>query len=279
LEQLWVTIMNVRFETKRAKGRGVLFGRAVAVMIQRTSLHCIAAAVLFGGVLCASSVEAGLVSFSDIIQTPQTPGDVADLYGDPDTSVPNTLNFPHPNSFAATAFGAGGVDATDGLLTFSVTADPGTWATGISLTETGSWSLIPLPTLNAVGVRGLGWVDITEVDGNPVVPPTRMPFSFSEDYGAADTPPDTALWTSGFVMDFAAVIGNVTGFDVTMDNRLFALSEGGFSFIDKKQITFTVPTVMGNVIPEPSSILLAMMGLMGFVTCGSRRRLKRRLAA
>ena len=277
-----MTIMIVRLKTKRAKGGGVLFGRAVAVTIRRCSLRCMAAAVLFSGVLCASSAEAGLVSFSNIMKTDQIPGDIADLYGDPDTSDPNTLKFPHPNAFSAFASGVGGVDAVDGFLSFSVTADPGTWATGISLTEIGSWSLIPgdpPPTPNSAGVRGNGWVDITEVDGNPVMPPTTMPFSFSEDFGAADVPPDSALWTSGFVMDFAGIIGNVTGFDVHMDNQLFALSERGFSFIDKKNVSFTVPTVMGNPVPEPSSILLAMTGLMGLVTLGSRRRSKRRSAA
>lgn len=227
--------------------------------------HGVSVVALFCLVLCPSSAQAGLVNFSDIIQSTQTPGDPPDLFGVPDTSVPNKLLFSHPNSFAATATGVGGVDVTDSFLTFSVTAEPGTWATGISLAEGGSWSLIPSVSGNVVGVRGNGTIRITEVNGISVGGPS-YPILFSETFDLNDTPPDSANWASGFAQGFGDVNGKVTAFDVSLDNRLFALSEAGFSFIDKKNIAFMVRTKM---VPEPATVLL---GLIAFGGLGLVRR-------
>ena len=213
--------------------------------------------------VCTDSVDAGIVSFSDIVQTTQTPGDPANLFGVADTSTPNKLAFNHPNSFAATATGVGGVDVTDGFLTFSVEADPGTWATGISLMESGSWSLIPSLPGNSVGVRGGGTIRVTEVDDAPVVgPPINFPISFAVDRDMSDTPPDSGLWDGGFAQGFGTVPGKVTAFTVEINNRLFALSEAGFSFIDKKNIMFNVQT---DMIPEPASLALIALGMVGML--------------
>jgi hypothetical protein len=228
---------------------------------------CLAVAALFAMTLYSSSAQAGTVSFDDIVQTTQTPGDPDDLYGTPDTSIPNKLSFPHPNAFAATAVGSGGVDVTDGFLTFTVNADPGTWATGISLVESGSWSLIPEES-NSAGVRGNGSIRVTEVDGLPAAGPI-FPILFSEDFDQSNTPPDSQNWVGGFAQGFGSVNGRVTAFEVSMDNRLFAISEGGFSFIDKKNITFMVRTEM---VPEPSTALLGVMAFSGLGLIAARRR-------
>ncbi len=232
--------------------------------------HSLAAAALFSLIICTSSAQAGIVTFDNITQSTQTPGDPDNLYGDPDTSVPNKLLFPHPTSFAATATGVGGVDVTDGFLTFSVTVDDPnlTWATGISLVESGSWSLIPSLPGNMVGVRGNGSIIITEVDGAPVAGPV-MPILYEDTFDQNDTPPDSANWVGGFAMGFGNVAGKVTAFDVKLDNRLFALSEAGFSFIDKKSIAFMVRTEM---VPEPSTALLGLMAFGGLGLIASRRR-------
>jgi len=236
--------------------------------MRRFFTQCLAVAALFSLAFCTSSAQAGLVSFSDIVQSTQTPNDPPNLYGAADTSAPNKLIFSHPNSFAATATGVGGVDVTDGFLTFSVTADPGTWATGISLVEGGSWSLIPTLPGNQAGVRGSGSIRITGVNGAPVAGPI-FPISFADTFDQADTPPDSANWVGGFAQGFGSVNGKVTAFDVSMNNRLFALSEAGFSFIDKKNITFNVRTEM---VPEPSTALLGLMAFSGLGLIAVRRR-------
>lgn len=241
--------------------------------IRSSLVQCIAVGALFSIVISlvinASSVQAGQVAFEDIIQSTQTPGDPDNLYGEPDTSVPNKLLFPNPSSFAATATGADGVDVTDGFLTFTVKAEAGTWATGLSLAESGSWSLIPSLPGNIAGVRGGGGVTITEVDGAPVAGPV-LPILYEETFDMDDTPPDSNIWSGGFVLEFGEVGGKVTAFDVTLNNRVFALSEAGFSFIDKKNISFVVQTEM---IPEPSTALLGLMAFssLGLVVARTRR--------
>ncbi len=231
--------------------------------------RCAAAAALFSLVLCTSSVQAGLVTFDDIHQSTQTPGDPPNLYGAANTAVPNKLIFAQPNSFAATAIGSGGVDVTDGFLSFSVAADPLTWATGLSITEGGSWSLIPPIAGNIVGVRGSGFVTITEVDGLPVAGPV-LPIQFEDTFDSSDTPPDSQNWSLNFAMGFAPPGGGkVTGFDVALNNRLFALSEQGFSFIDKKRIEIMVRTEM---VPEPSTALLGFIAMSGLGLIAGRRR-------
>jgi len=229
--------------------------------------HSLAVAALVSVVFYTPSAQAGLVSFDDIVQSTQTPGDPDDLYGVPDTSVPNMLLFPHPASFAATATGAGGVDVTDGFLSFTVNAAPGSWATGIALLESGSWSLIPTLAGNSVGVRGSGSIIITEIDGNAVAGPV-MPISYSDTFDQGDTPPDSDNWVGGFTQGFANVTGKVTAFKVKLDNRLYALSEAGFSFIDKKSIAFAVRTEM---VPEPATALLGLMAFAGLGLIAGRR--------
>ena len=212
--------------------------------------------LLLATILYAVPANAGVVSFSDIVQSTQTPDDPPNLYGVPNTSTPNKLAFNHPNSFAATATGVDGVDVTDGFVTFSVEAEPDTWATGISIMESGSWSLIPSLPGNSVGVRGSGSIRVTEVDGAPVAGPV-YPILYGEDFDQSDTPPDSDNWAGGFAQGFEGVAGRVTAFDVALNNRLFALSESGFSFIDKKNIMITVRTEM---IPEPTTLALALFG-------------------
>ena len=95
-------------------------------------------ALIFMLAVCPA-IQAGLVSFDDIFQSGQGPGDPPAPYGPP-TIVGNTLSFEGPAAFSATS--VNGVfdiedSFTDGLLTFSVNADPDTWITGIVLSETG----------------------------------------------------------------------------------------------------------------------------------------------
>ena len=221
--------------------------------------------VLAFAVLCvsASVVDAGNVSFEDIMQSTQTPDDPDNLYGEPDTSTSDKLSF-RPVSFAATATGAGGVDVTDGFLSFTVKSAPGTWSTGFNLMESGSWSLIPDSAGNSAGVRGNGAIRITEVNGQPVAGPS-FPILYLDDFDQSDTPPDSDNWDLTFSQGFGSVDGRVTEFKVELNNRLFALSQAGFSFVDKKNIMITVDTE----IPEPTTLLMASLALA--VSLGRRR--------
>lgn len=213
--------------------------------------------------VCTVDSQAGLVKFTNINQSTQTPGDPPNLYGPPDTSGPNMLLFGNPASFAANAIGAGGADVTDGFLTFQVMADPGTWATGIDWTESGFWSLLSPPGVatiaTAVGNRLGGFITIDQSD----VPPPALPIAISGpplNYNAvANTPPDFQPWTNGFTFDLTPY-GKVTKFSVAINNQLFAFSEAStIATIDKKRVKITVRTGM---VPEPGTALIGVVGLL-----------------
>ena len=246
---------------------------------QRALLAAVVSCVVAGQAL------AGTVSFTNISQSTQTPGDPANLYGPANTATPNVLLFPSPAAFSATAIGAGGADITDGLLTFKATVDDPntTWITGINFAENGTWSLIEsVPNFAGLGtnVRNQiqGFVTITGVNGLPVagatIPIVGGVVAFN---GAADLPPGSGFWTNGAGTPIANAPGNrVTAIDVAINNRLIAFSEGGpngtsISFIDKKRVTITVDTGMG-VVPEPSSIAMLVTALGSLGVVAARRK-------
>jgi PEP-CTERM motif len=233
---------------------------------------------LVGTSIGISDSNAGSVTFSQITQSTQTPGDPPNMYGPADTSTPNELLFPAPFSFAATAVGAGGADVTDGLVSFLVTADPNTWATGLKWDEDGTWSLVesvPGFATVATNVRNRlqGFVTILASDlplpANPI-PVAGPALNFD---AINNVPPDSDVWSNGFNFDLTPY-GKVTKFRVSMNNRLLAFSEGGpngtsIAFIDKKLIDIHVRTGM---VPEPTTLALLGLGMVGFL---AGRRAKR----
>jgi hypothetical protein len=187
--------------------------------------------------------------------------------------------FPAPFSFAATAVGAGGADVTDGLVSFLVDADPDTWVTGLNWDEDGTWSLVesvPGFATIATNVRNRlqGFITITQINDLPVaIAPIAVAGPALNFDAINNVPPDSDVWGNGFNFDFTPY-GNVTQFRVSMNNRLLAFSEGGpggtsIAFIDKKLIDITVTTEM---VPEPTSLALLGLGLVGFL---ASRRSKR----
>ncbi len=218
-----------------------------------------ACAVVFAAMSCATQANAGSVSFSNFFQSTQTAGDPANLFGAPSTPLPNTLVFANPTSFVAEAVGTNGIDITDGLLSFDVDADPGTYATGFNISELITFSFFPPTAVNNVVQAVIsGGVTITEVDGVAVGGPTIL-FNVEQTYTLADTAPGN----SGNDFIAASVpfnMANVTGFQVVLDNRLSAFSEFGSSFIDKKRVDITIDTEM---IPEPTTLALVAFGLIG----------------
>jgi len=223
--------------------------------------------------------NAGLVSFSNISQSGQGPGDPLFPYG-PHTILGNTLVFDSPAGFAATS--ANGIfdiedSFTDGLLSFSVDADPDTWITGLKITERGARTLFELivgsgSANTRVQVIALADITITELDhGNtPLTPAAAAPISIGFDLTwDLINDPGAVLWTGMDARDIEQILINrgvefeqgATALNFIMNNQLFAISEEGtFAFIDKKRIEIEVRTEM---IPEPTTAVLAMFGLLG----------------
>ncbi len=228
--------------------------------------------------LCPSA-NAGLVSFTNIFQSGQGPGDPPAPYGPPSISD-NSLSFASPAAFSATSVnGVFDVENsfTDGLLTFSVEADDDTWITGMSISERGARNLFELvlssgTATTRVQVISLAEITVTELDhGNTPLTALAMvpiPIGFNITWDLINNP-GVAIWTGLDAQDIETILINrgvvfdlgATAFDFIMNNQLFAISEvDTFAFIDKKRIDIDVETEM---IPEPTTALLAIFVLLG----------------
>ncbi len=226
-----------------------------------------ACAMIFATANFAAPADAGNVSFSNFFQSTQTAGDPANLFGPHTTPAPNTLVFPNPGAFAASATGLNDIDITDGLLSFDVDADPGTYATGLNISELITYSFFPpTATDNVVQAIISGGVTITEISGVAVAGPTIL-FNIEETYTLADVAP-LSSGNANVVASVPFNLANVTGFQVVLDNRLSAFSEFGSSFIDKKRVDITVDT---DMIPEPTTMILAAFGFVGML---AKRRVR-----
>ena len=229
--------------------------------------------------LTSSNVEAGLVEFINISQSGQGPGDPPNPYGIP-TILGDSLEFRGPAAFAATSFD-GNFDIqdsfTDGFVSFSVEADDDTWITGFSLRERGGRTLLELPfpgtDTTRVRVIALGSISVTELDhGNTALTPdAALPIGIGFDVTwDLINNPGASLWSAFDAKNIENILTQrgvtfdhgATALDFFMNNQLLAISEEGtFAFIDKKRIDFDVSTEM--LIPEPATIVLALMGIIG----------------
>jgi len=223
--------------------RNVLAGTAFALFIALSAFSSVA--------------DAANISFSNVFQSTQTAGDPADLFGPPTTPLPDTLTFTNPAVFSAQATGVNDIDITDGFLSFDVSAGDDTFITGFSISEVVTYSIFPsTATDNEVQAIITGGVTITEINGVPVVVPA-VTFNVQEDYTLAD---GSGAQTISATVDFA--VEGITGIQIGFNNRLSAFSAFGSSFIDKKRVDITIDKV---VVPEPNSLALAALGLLGIL--------------
>jgi len=241
-------------------------------------------------ILVGASAHAVPINYGDFVAinvkytqvTEDSGTDAPPLFGAP-VLAGDGLDF-NPVSFNANASGAGGVDITDGTLTFGVEAKPNRLVDGLAFSEAGDFTL--------AGFGGIGtfasvtadlYIDIIEIDNVsvtaiPII--TAMVFTPSNgDWDLLNDGPGPAVhgsYTGGVTVDLTQVLidegvlftNGVTGVTVTLDNTLVALSESGTeSFIAKKDFEgFSV----APIIPEPSTGLLLGLGLVA--VAGARRR-------
>jgi hypothetical protein len=210
------------------------------------------------------------------------PNSNAGLFGDPVVSG-DSLDFQPQNFFANSDFQAPPLDKTDGKLTFMVVAHTDQYIQNINFQEGGALSVAGFGTDNTfVDVAAIGFVQVHAVDGNPINVVT-IPFDMPFNFGVAGNGTwrlgtegnvNGFLWTGASFINIRQelinrgipVIGGATKLSIALDNILLAQSEPlGGAFIDKKDfggLSVTVNIPEGE-IPEPASILVAMIGLLG----------------
>lgn len=222
------------------------------------------------------------VMYIDVTEDTNT-GDAQPLFGEPTISG-DALDF-NPIGFSASATGANGVDQTDGQLFFMLQAKPGNGIQTLLLTEAGDVSLTGFGTdATFAAVTTNITLDILETDAGPanINHQTTMNFIPSDgDFGQATDggggPLFSSNWSGGVLIELGAILASngragetATKVNVNLDNVLSALSEDGtVATIAKKDADISGLTIEVNMIPEPTTALLAVAGLLAMAS--SRR--------
>lgn len=211
------------------------------------------------------------VMFLDVEEDSGT--DPTPLYGPPSAY---SVGLDFDPKFTSAASG-GASDITDGQLNFTLMGTPG-WGVGsITISEGGDYTLLGAGgAATSVNAGIAARATILEVNGAPVapiaVPTASTSFTATLPPAAVATP-----WDLGLLYDFGSVLGGnqvATKVEIVINNVLGTTSEAGSAaFIAKKDFRIDVePLDVENIIPEPTSVLLAGLALCGVVVAARRHR-------
>ncbi len=232
------------------------------------------------------------VDYLDIADETMTAGDPDSLFGAP-TIAGDSLDF-NPSGFKAESSGATLPDITDSRLTFMIKAHADSAIDSILLTEAGDTTLqraLGVADDAETEVTAAIFIDILEINHTTVAnqinvtgtmdfTPSLGDYSLVADGGGSDS--YFTQWTGSFFREFAPIlltngfdptVDQVTKISVSLDNTLTARSAAlSSAFIAKKDADTSALTVDVNkdVVPEPTTALLALCGLLAMA--GSRRR-------
>jgi hypothetical protein len=217
------------------------------------------------------------LSYLQVTETVNTPGDTAPLYGAP-TLIGDQLDF-NPKGFSAGAVN-GNLDITDGQLNFTLLSNLGRAITDLAVSEGGDFTLLGTGTAatNVGFAISLATVKVLAVDGiNLGAPVSLTPVTASSTRNLITHPGIGQLWdlTNNYDVNAALINAGVpfslgaTKIEVAINDTLTAISETGtIAFIAKKDFVL----ISATVIPEPSSTaLLAVTAIAGAVTRRRRR--------
>lgn len=223
----------------------------------------------------------GVVMYTDVTESSSTDLVPPPLYGAPDISG-NELDF-DPTGFGANAAnGTPPADITDGQLNFGFMTLPGTGMNSLFISEGGDYSLLNGGTAaTSVQASMLVSVEISHVDGVALDSPLTVQglSTFSAD---AASSPGPNFWNNTLFVDFGPTLLNAgygpeslaTKGEVVINNQLAAFSEtdpNTIAFIAKKDFKIIPGGELDDddVIPEPASAMLAVLGL---TAVAARRR-------
>ena len=202
------------------------------------------------------------------------------LFGTP-SILGDTLDFDPVSFFASVSSttGTASSEIVDGQLNFAVmSVSDSTPISVVRFSESGDYTLAGLGTAQATAsvAAPVRWT-ITHVDGAPLAMPVSgadsLTFTPSGNFSLPGDLGTGALWDGELNVDvagFAAdngITGNVTKVEFMLDNTLsVAAADGGSAAIFKKDFSGVIINV-----PEPGSLALLVVGLIGFATRRRRR--------
>ncbi|MEX0641735.1 MAG: PEP-CTERM sorting domain-containing protein [Pirellulales bacterium] len=248
---------------------------------------------VLGAAINYGDFEGTTVFYTQVTEDANSIGDDPPMFGAPSVTS-DSLDF-NPVGFSAAS--AGGVaDITGGQLSFGIMAKPAHAIQTITLGEGGDTLLAGFGTdATFTAVTAHIFLDIYEVDFVPLgIPLLGLEFdmTFSPSGGSFGLLSDggggpiySDVWEGSIVMNVAQILANnnilfekgATKVSINLDNTLVALSQANTqSLIAKKQfggLTITVNGGPGGEIPEPSTMILVGVGLLGLFV-GRRARIE-----
>ncbi|MCA9147688.1 MAG: hypothetical protein KDA92_00245 [Planctomycetales bacterium] len=216
------------------------------------------------------------VDYINVREDANSVDDVPPLFGAP-TVTGDSIDF-DPVGFNAAAGGASGIDITDGNLAFDIVAKPNYAINNVRFTEAGDTTLAGFGTdATFTSATARIFVDIKEVDGAGISEINyQTSMTFSPDNGTyrlgtegGGGPLFQTIWNGLIDIDVDQILtdngisftSGATLVSINLDNTLVASSQDGTtSFIAKKDADGV--TITTN-LPEPSSMLLALLGAAG----------------
>lgn len=225
------------------------------------------------------------------------------LFGNPVITGGNNLSFtpdpmktPKPLNFSVSSSTVQHFE--DGTLSVDINANsPAGSITLMSIAESGSYMLQNATAAStAAAVLNIAGLSITSIDGGPaLVNPIAVNFteSFTRVSGngpfvaapnsivfSGSGPIATGVWSGSATFDIAGALAangltghRVTGMSLLLDNILSETSEpNSVVSIDKKSFIITT----GGLVPEPSSIILGVLGGLSLGVVGYRKKVAKK---
>ena len=267
---------------RRGQDRGTTVEKSGKKTKKKKMSMRLSAAALVAACVMAAGQAGALTTFPDYagpnftytqLQEASSSGDPEPLFGAPTGSADQLLFF--PTTFqAGAAFGdfdhtgsqfqarVTGNTAVDTITTVDITEFGDAELDGAGSAATYTWATMA------------GFVTVLADTSGPISP-VVIPFSATflpSDFLYLTTNPGITAWSASVSVDVASHVAGATEVQISLDNDLYAFSEGETSASLQKQGPGGGPAVIIGVIPEPGTALLVGSGLLVMGLRGRRSR-------